>query len=161
MSQAIVASVKNKLEAQGVDLAGPCGAMKIVRGVAALIPEAGLYSKLSGNNCEGYAVDILAWPDGWIRDILGDAGGANTPQWPEGEQGDKTRFVSITSPTPPVVGPPDPPRGQDNQDPDVGPWEGQIQALEARIAVLEGKSSGGTKRVSTNRVWGHSHEVEI
>lgn len=42
----------------------------------------GLLSKTSGNNCQGYAVDIIAYPDGYIYDILnGTAPDGNGPMW--------------------------------------------------------------------------------
>jgi hypothetical protein len=42
---------------------------------------AGLLSKPSGNNCQGYAVDIVVYPNGVHYDMVGDGGGANIPQW--------------------------------------------------------------------------------
>lgn len=43
---------------------------------------AGLLSKTFGNNCQGYAVDIIAYPDGYIYDILnGTAPDGNGPMW--------------------------------------------------------------------------------
>jgi hypothetical protein len=80
---AYVAAVKAQLEAQGVNLAGPCGAFAITQHVAWGLRTSGigLVSKPSGNNCQGYSVDYLAYPNGDGVDILGDAGGANVPQW--------------------------------------------------------------------------------
>lgn len=85
MSLQIVESVKARLLASGHDLSGPCGAFNITKHVAWELRAtgAGLLSKPAGNNCDGYAVDIIAYSDGRIRDILGDGGGANNPQWPE------------------------------------------------------------------------------
>ena len=85
MSLQLVTAIKNQLLAQGVDLAGPCGAFAITKRVAWALRStgAGLLSKRSGNHCDGYATDILCYPTGQIRDILGDGGGANTPLWSE------------------------------------------------------------------------------
>lgn len=80
----MVRSVKNALVAAGTPtLVGDCGAFEITKRVAwALRAEGvGLQSKPAGANCQGYAPGILMWADGTIHDILGDAGGANTPQW--------------------------------------------------------------------------------
>lgn len=79
----LVSAVKNDLVAQGVNLAGPCGAFEITKRVAwALRAQGvGLLDKSAGNNCHGYAVDYVVFPDGSGRDILGDGGGDNVPEW--------------------------------------------------------------------------------
>jgi len=79
----LIASIKADLVARGVSLAGPCGAFEITKRVAWGLREygIGLVSKSSGNNWQGYSVDYLCWANGDGVDILGDAGGANTPQW--------------------------------------------------------------------------------
>lgn len=81
---AYVAQIKAQLEAAGVPLNGPCGAFEITKRVAwdNRHGGAGLLSKPSGNNCQGYATDIIAYHDR-AYDILSDAGNANTPQWSE------------------------------------------------------------------------------
>ena len=79
----VVAAVKADLVARGVDLSG-VKAFEITKRVAwALRAEgAGVYFKNYGNMTpDGYAVDIIEYPDGSYVDILGDAGGANTPAW--------------------------------------------------------------------------------
>jgi hypothetical protein len=77
----VVARIKAELEARGVSLVGPCGAFAITRRVAwALRAEgAGLLSKPAGNNCEGFATDIICYPDGRIFDILINGGGDEAP----------------------------------------------------------------------------------
>ncbi len=79
----LVTSVKAQLVAQGVNLAGPCGAFEITKRVAwALRAQGvGLLDKPAGNNCQGYSVDYVVFPDGSGRDILGDGGGDNVPEW--------------------------------------------------------------------------------
>lgn len=79
-----VAEVKARLQASGVPLSGPCGAFAITKQVAWDLRHggAGLLSKPSGNNCEGYATDIIAYHT-VAYDILGDGGNANNPQWAE------------------------------------------------------------------------------
>lgn len=80
-----VVDAKAELVALGEDLSGPCGAFKITRKVAQMLapsePTSGLLDKPSGNNCTGYATDIICFNDGIIYDILIDGGGANTPDW--------------------------------------------------------------------------------
>lgn len=102
MSQALVEQVKAQLVAQGMNLSGPCGAFAITKRVAWALRAtgAGLLAKPTGNNCDGYATDIICYPDGRIRDILGDGGGANTPQWPDGELEivDPSRYLAAIDP---------------------------------------------------------------
>lgn len=83
-SSSYVAAVKAWLTSGGVDLSGPCGALRITKVVAWGLrgSGAGLLSKPSGNNCEGYATDIVAFHDRAF-DVLGDGGGANVPNWQE------------------------------------------------------------------------------
>ena len=72
----VVASVKAELVARGVSLVDSCGGFQITKRVAWRLRAtgAGLLSKPSGNQCDGYAVDIIAYADGRIVDILTDAG---------------------------------------------------------------------------------------
>ena len=95
-----VAGVKAQLQARGVDLTGPCGAFAITKRVAwgLRATGAGLLSKPSGNNCDGFAVDIVAFPTGMIVDILGDAGNGNTPLWNTGEPVDAARYRPAVDP---------------------------------------------------------------
>ena len=54
----------------------------IVQEAVKLIPGAGYYIKNYGNNCNGYAVDIIAFSDGYIYDVLnGGAPDGNGPVW--------------------------------------------------------------------------------
>lgn len=81
--QDLVASTKSTLQAQGKDLSGECGALSIVNAVAWQLrgEGAGLLDKPSGSQCRGFATDIIVYSDGRVFDVLGDAGGSNTPQW--------------------------------------------------------------------------------
>jgi hypothetical protein len=87
--QAVIAAIVS-LTSKNVDLSGPCGAFIITDTAAWSLKDsgAGILSKPGGNNCMGYAVDIIAFPDGYIYDVLGDAGGANTPAWNPDSCGD-------------------------------------------------------------------------
>lgn len=86
-SAAYIGRVKAWLQSQGHDLSGPCGAFDIVSTAVWYLrgpyPTCGLLDKPGGNQCKGYAVDIIMFSDmgGQIIDVLGDGGGANTPQW--------------------------------------------------------------------------------
>lgn len=73
----VVARIKSELEARGVSLVGPCGAFEIVKRVAWELrgEGAGLLAKPSGNNCQGFATDIICYPDGRVFDILVSGGG--------------------------------------------------------------------------------------
>lgn len=88
-----VAAVKSALEAQGRNLSGPCGAYTIVENVAYGLRDTGCgtFYKPTGNNCQERSTDVVCYKDvangvGRIVDILGDAGGANTPNWLEKEE---------------------------------------------------------------------------
>src|SRR2546425_694681 len=82
----VVQQAKAALVTAGVALNGPCGAFAITRLAVWQMrgSGAGLLTKPTGNNCEGYAVDILMYPNGNIVDIIADAGGANIPAWQPG-----------------------------------------------------------------------------
>lgn len=97
----LVRAVKDSLVAAGVDLSGPCGAFEITKRVAwgLRFEGAGLLDKPSGNNCGGYATDIVCYSDGLIYDCLEDGGGENKPQWPDdGEQVDPERWREAVDP---------------------------------------------------------------
>jgi len=80
---AVVLRVKVALESRGVNLRGQCGAFEITKRVAWELRAqgAGLLQKSTGNNCVGYAVDIIAFQDGSYVDVLVDGGNANAPAW--------------------------------------------------------------------------------
>jgi hypothetical protein len=95
----VVEAVKNELTANGVDLSG-CGAFEIVKRVAWQLRDegAGLLSKPDGYNCGGFASDIIAYPSGFIFDILGGGGETNNPQWLKQGEVDPSRYVAPTNP---------------------------------------------------------------
>jgi hypothetical protein len=96
----VVSRIKAELQSRGVDLNGPCGAFQITKRVAwALRAEgAGLLSKPGGNNCDGFAVDIVMYADGAAFDVLSDSGGANVPAWGQIEPLDPARFRAAIDP---------------------------------------------------------------
>jgi hypothetical protein len=119
----VVANVKERLLAQGVSLAGSCGAYQITKNVAWELrgEMAGLLFKPDGNNCEFRAVDVIAYPDGSIYDILVRSGSEpdgrtdrpeyyNIPAWQPQAPVDGGRWRAPTDPggTTPIPVPPDP-----------------------------------------------------
>jgi len=84
----IVVAAKAELTAQEIDLTGDCGAYAITQLVAwRLKGESGglLTRSAQDNSCSGFNSHYIAYPDGYIYDILADPGNANTPQWiPDG-----------------------------------------------------------------------------
>jgi len=84
LSVEYVRAIKQQLERDGVNLIGPCGAFAITKRVAWGLrgAGAGLLSKPGGNNCDGYATDIVCWPDR-AYDVLSDGGATNGPTWNE------------------------------------------------------------------------------
>jgi hypothetical protein len=138
----VVRAVKAELEAAGVNLSGACGAFRILNRVARrLQPEFGLLRKAGGNRAvpqldgsclsgdetsdAGYATDYLIERTTFFGyDILGDGGGANTPQWPDEPETDlemvrrnRANFAEPLAwgeapsppPSPPSAPPPPPP----------------------------------------------------
>jgi hypothetical protein len=83
---AVVRAVRAEVIAAGinVDAHDECARFEVTKRVAARLAHlnAGLLYKPHGNNCEQRSVDIVAFPDGRIFDVLG-AGpdGPNTPLW--------------------------------------------------------------------------------
>lgn len=100
----VVAEVKGRLQSQGVDLSGACGAFQITNRVALELQGYKLLRKAGGNRAipqpgggcldgdhaggPGYATDyLISINEGFVGyDLLGDGGGENRPQWlgPEG-----------------------------------------------------------------------------
>jgi hypothetical protein len=130
--QAQVERAKQDLLTAGVDISGPCGAWRITNLAAWRLQQigdaAGLLSKPDGNNCAGYAVDIIAYPDGAIYDVLIASGDLNGPAWQEVGVVDLARWRPAVFPAYYVEAPapPDPP------DPEPPP-----SSVDARIAALE------------------------
>ena len=180
--QNVVESVKNKLTSAGLDLQGPCGAFTIVKHVAwELRAEgAGLLSKPSGNNCDGYATDIICYPDGHIWDVLVDGGGANGPTWEDAGMVDPDRYriaidpgdTPIPTPTPPPV-PPTPPTDLTPLWVEINHVKANLAALSARLDNVVAYFNDKITEVAhkpipelevtgnTNRVWGHTHNVKL
>jgi hypothetical protein len=79
----VVARAKADLVSRGVDLSGECGAWQITRLAAWRLREtgAGLLEKRTGAQCQGFAVDVIAFPDGRTFDVLIDGGQTNGPDW--------------------------------------------------------------------------------
>jgi hypothetical protein len=85
----LVQAARADIVGRGLDVdASECNRFEVLKRAASIIarvdPDVGLLSKPTGNNCEGYAVDVLCWKDGIIVDCLG-AGrdGPCTALWQE------------------------------------------------------------------------------
>lgn len=87
-----ISQAKADLVAAGVPLTGsPCANFQIAKlttwRLSSSYPQIGLLSKPSGNNCDGYAVDIITWrPEVgsgiiYVFNMLIDSEGAQTPTW--------------------------------------------------------------------------------
>jgi hypothetical protein len=142
----VVAEIRAALVARGVLLIGPCGAFEITKRVAWALREegAGLLLKNGGNNCVGYAVDIIAYRDGTIVDILVNGGGdedpsgnaipgtGNGPAWNVNtEKVDPTRWAAPF----PVDADPGTPAPPQIPLPPAAP-DADVQQLEAIAAAL-------------------------
>lgn len=101
-----VAAIKANLQARGVDLSGPCGAYQVVENVAWGLRNSGCgtFFKDYGNMCANRSTDVVAYKDleqGTCRivDVLGDAGGENTPNWLEKQDPEEiTRWMPAEHP---------------------------------------------------------------
>ena len=155
----VVQKAKADLQAQGVDLSGPCGAFRITNLVAwRLRPAYGFLVKKGGNRAivradgscvngdnpgDGYATDYLINRTTFFGyDILGDGGGANVPQdfnTPETDPDMVNRNrANFAEPFDwgIVVGPHDPPPPPPATV-DLGPVNARIDALQNRANALE------------------------
>ena len=144
--EGVVRAVKTRLEASGVALDGPCGAFEITKRVAWQLRStgAGVLDKPSGNNCGGRSVDIIAYPDGRLVDILSDAGGSNGPVWNPIEPVDPSRWRAPVDPgdgAPVVVPPPSP-------TVDLSPLLSRLDALERAVQALSGTVPDLEQRVA-------------
>lgn len=92
----------------------------------------GLRRKTSGNNYNGYAVDIVFHkPTNMLVDILGDSEGAGNPQWTEVGAGNPDEWAAPTDPAPVTPPPIDPP-----VDPPATDLETRVLALEEDLMRL-------------------------
>jgi hypothetical protein len=144
----VVAAVKASLEARGVNLR-ECGAFEITRRVAWQLrgEGAGLLAKPYGNNCEGFAVEIIVYPDGRHYDILVDAGGSNGPTWRDAGVIDPSRWRAPVDPDPAppvVVSPPPPPAPIAAVD--LSPVLNQLATIEAELATLRAVQTATAER---------------
>lgn len=155
----IVREVKADLEARGFSLAGACGAFQITKRVAWRLRAegVGLLSKPSGENCTGYAVGFIVYPNAAGYDILGDAGGDNGPQWsgPDLDPGLIGRWREPVDPgdAPAQAPPPTPEPLPDPAPEPIGDWPAEILAAFDRLATcidsLVAAVNGLTERLDT------------
>lgn len=164
----VVAQAKVAAIAAGFDPDAPapdeCARFEVTnRAAFALKAEgAGILEKLSGNQCLGRAVDIVAYPDGTIVDVLGGGDqGPNTPMWQiNPDKVDPSRwkapFAVVDAPVDPqpapgVPGPQGPagPQGPKGDKGDPGD-PANVAELLARLAALEAKLAGISCRASAN-----------
>lgn len=149
----VIAQAKADLTATGRTFTTACDAFAIVELAAWRMRDegAGLLDKPGGNNCRGFAVDIIAYPDGAIYDVLIAQTVQNVPAWQVPGAGvvDPSRYRAAhdpefdtlppTPPTPPT--PPVPPSS------DIGPRLDVLQSTlyneihATRVEVAEMRAS--------------------
>lgn len=137
----------------------------------------GLLVKPDGNNCGGYACDVICFSDAELYDVLGDSDGAATPTWNRTDNPRGYRCALVSGG--PVLPPPPPPSV------DIPGLLARVAALEDRLASLEHRtdaletvtrnavSDAQVKAFiadafahvvvsgSTGRAWGHSHTINV
>jgi hypothetical protein len=136
VSQQIVEQAKADLVAAGFDISGNDGAFLITMEAASRIPGAGVLDKPNGNHAgfrgASYAVDIIAFPDGRIVDVLADAGLESRPTWNDGNAPvDRSRFRPAVR----ILG--SGPNSQANPEAEraSGDMQQQLQAISAAVAT--------------------------
>lgn len=151
MSVDLVQQTKDALLARGEDLSGPCGAFKITKRVAWALRSQGycLLSKPSGNNCEGYSVDYVVHVSGQGYDILGDAGGANTPGWNPGDTFTSDRLA-------PPIDPGDTAAPVPVPLPDAGGAANPFDLIIAKLDALIALKTSVTFPVYEGRLFGYT-----
>ena len=83
----VVTAVLERLKTEGLNASGPCGGLYVTNAVAIELQNqgesaAGILSKPTGNNCTGYAQDIIVYRDGSHYDILDDGENlSRSPRW--------------------------------------------------------------------------------
>jgi hypothetical protein len=128
---------------------------------------AGLLRKPTGTNIQlpdGVAVaqDIICYPDGHIYDMLIDAEGVATPAWTDKGVVEGNRYYAVAAPVPSPTPEPEP------SPPSVGDLDairGRLDLLETIVLHLDTLLTQVENRLntptSTNRAWGHTHDVRI
>lgn len=141
----LVAFTKSTLMAQGVDLSGACGAFQITKRVAWALRGEGyglLGGKTSGQNgCpengDKYAVDWLLKSDGTGVDVLGDAGGQNSPDWIPGSANAAFYRPAFDPGGGPVVVPTPTPTPAPVPVVDLEPLKAEIAALHMDVRRID------------------------
>lgn len=167
VAQAKAAAIATDHDPDAPGQADECNRFDVTnRAAAALAAEgAGVLEKLTGNQCLGRAVDIIAYPDGTIVDVLGLGNeGPNTPMWQiNPDKVDRNRWrAAFPVEVPPVIvvppaphdgvpGPPGPvgPQGPKGDKGDPGTAV-DVAELLARLTLLESRLAGITCKASAN-----------
>jgi len=134
----IVAAAKAQTIAAGINPDAPasdeCARFEVTKRVAiALQAEgAGVLLKPTGNNCQGFAVDIIAYKDGTIVDILGGGPqGPNTPMWVVNPtRVDPSRWAA---PPEPQAQPP----AASDLPPDITDLLNAVRRMDARLEAIQ------------------------
>jgi hypothetical protein len=98
---------------------------------------AGLLEKSSGANVQGYAHDIICFPDGHHFDVLSDAEGRAAPSWQDKGLTDPARYRAIPGTTPPP--PPPPGEPPPTTPPPTGTDLARIAGALERLATVAEK----------------------
>lgn len=147
----VVRAAKARAIADGVKVdQDECARFEITKRAALMLVQqgAGLYEKLSGNNCQGRSVDIIAFKDGTLVDIIGSGpDGPNTPHWMVlAEKGDPSRWrapFEVAAPSAPV----EPPATVDDHDQALRHIETQLEAIRMELQTLVQSGDENTERI--------------
>src|SRR3954452_24542554 len=108
--------------------------LALERSVAAEV-HGGLLRKPDGQNCGGYACDIVCFSDSQLFDILGDAEGAATPSWNPTANPRGYHCELVTAPPPPSPSPLPPPPPPQPPPPTTDAPTAELQRAEVAALI--------------------------
>ena len=136
----IITQAKADLQRTGHTFTTPCDAFAIVELAAWRMREegAGLLDKPGGNNCRGFAVDIIAYPDGAIYDVLIAQTVENIPAWQVPGAGvvDPSRYRAAHDPEFDTGLPPTPPSTPPATTPQLDRIEAGVQEIRGEVQAI-------------------------
>jgi hypothetical protein len=145
----IVAAAKQQVIAVGINPdADECNRFEVTKRVAAALRDegAGLITKPSGNNCQGFAVDAIMYRDGTVVDILGSGPeGPNTPHWLI--QPNKRPTSDWAPPPSTEVPKAEPPATVEDHDAILRRIEAHVEALRTEVAALRELQLQDTEKI--------------
>jgi hypothetical protein len=150
----VVRAAKAAAIAAGINVdQDDCSRFEVTKRAAALLASegAGLLSKETGANCQGYATDIIAYKSGAIVDVLGSGpDGPNTVHWLIQAPVDPSRWrppLSVSSVVPEPTPMPPPPLPSDQAD--LAAINSKLDQLLYSMDQLRQQQATDTEKIET------------